>query len=552
MPDGGKTMKKTVLIFAVSFFSLFFISCSSDECDSKKREKLCEGTIAKQCLHDEDGFRWYEEDCSKACPFNADEVGGEASCLNGECYCAAPESMLCRNYDAYFCENDIVKQCRSQGISNGAIWRSVKNCAEKIPSDEITDGGFCSTENKIQDGEPVCSPRIKKAFRGKWHELSHEVSDYYFRTDGITVVNNNEALYYDPVFSKIDDNTLKMAKDSVESGNILVRIGINNAVLKLKVKRAGTSDGVEGVNVRIENTADSGEIYEQKSGKNGETEFKDIVAGEYVVSVGNTAVKQIVDESSDAGNFYYAQTGFIYKVTTSSHTIFYAENKEDSAKGNEYSIALSIHNFGDIAAGSTKVAVKTDDEAVLVNAEEKTLEMIGSGENAAYTFSMETLPFDKAPSLKDAAYHDVVFTVYLTDENDVTWEDTVTVRIYRKSLPVYLYSALPDTSHPFVFLSPERQNIAIENETWIPYRPDAKYIIIAQNMYVDTEGVYSIGVGSWDESKWDTDQKSFDDADSYEPNDSESQAKTVKMNSQTTSYLRKNDIDFWIIDMSGR
>ena len=71
-------------------------------------------------------------------------------------------------------------------------------------------------------------------------------------------------------------------------------------------------------------------------------------------------------------------------------------------------------------------------------------------------------------------------------------------------------------------------------------------------MYVDTEGVYSIGVGSWDESKWDTDQKSFDDADSYEPNDSESQAKTVKMNSQTTSYLRKNDIDFWIIDMSGR
>ena len=85
---------------------------------------------------------------------------------------------------------------------------------------------------------------------------------------------------------------------------------------------------------------------------------------------------------------------------------------------------------------------------------------------------------------------------------------------------------------------------------WVPYRPDAKYKLIAQSLSLNTEGVYSIGVGSWNSEKWQSDRENFTDVSNYEPNNQESQAKTVKMNSQTTSYLHKNDLDFWIIDMS--
>ena len=104
-------------------------------------------------------------------------------------------------------------------------------------------------------------------------------------------------------------------------------------------------------------------------------------------------------------------------------------------------------------------------------------------------------------------------------------------------------------SNPFILLSPHREIMSMSSVVWVPYRPDAKYKLIAQSLSLNTEGVYSIGVGSWDNGKWNSDRETFTDVSNYEPNNQESQAKTVYMNSQTTSYLHKNDLDFWIIDM---
>ena len=86
------------------------------------------------------------------------------------------------------------------------------------------------------------------------------------------------------------------------------------------------------------------------------------------------------------------------------------------------------------------------------------------------------------------------------------------------------------------------------NQIQVPYRPDAKYKLIAQSLSTASEGIYSIGVGSFDTDRWQQDLDSFTDVANYEPNDLESEAKTVTSGSQITSYLHKNDIDFWIID----
>ncbi|HPM48146.1 MAG TPA: hypothetical protein PL056_13860, partial [bacterium] len=64
------------------------------------------------------------------------------------------------------------------------------------------------------------------------------------------------------------------------------------------------------------------------------------------------------------------------------------------------------------------------------------------------------------------------------------------------------------------------------------------------------ETVYSISVGSWNSEKWESDKESFTDVSNYEPNEMESQSKTIKIGQQITSYLHKGDLDFWIIDMS--
>ena len=198
-------------------------------------------------------------------------------------------------------------------------------------------------------------------------------------------------------------------------------------------------------------------------------------------------------------------------------------------------------------ASATTISLKTNDNSVKIEAEDKILGTIEPEDYVSYKFSVETVPFGKIQSLKNAVFHDVDFLVSLKDIDGEIWEDTVTLRIYRKAVPVYLYSTM---SNPFILLSPHREIMSMSNVVWVPYRPDAKYKLIAQSLSLYTEGVYAIGVGSWDNDKWISDRETFTDVSNFEPNNQESQAKTVNMNSQTTSYLHKNDLDFWIIDMS--
>ena len=111
----------------------------------------------------------------------------------------------------------------------------------------------------------------------------------------------------------------------------LIRNSITDAKLKLNVKRAASltrspsGAGVGGIDVIIENTSDEGEVYEQQSGSNGNTEFNGIVSGGYYISVGNTTVEQNVSDYLNAGNFYLGSKGYIYKTTKTQNQLFYSE-----------------------------------------------------------------------------------------------------------------------------------------------------------------------------------------------------------------------------------
>jgi hypothetical protein len=536
-------------------FFLFFVSAlafSVSSCDifndcssSNSYSMRCNGLYLEQCVYSGGNYRWEQyKNCITGCPSDI----GNPSCVASTCSCSVQSQYVCDKGNSYRCNGDDVEKCVSLDYYNGYVWEKQKNCKSLFPESEIVESGSCSSTNEYY--EPKCVPKIKKAFRGKWFRLDDK-TDFYLGTNGISR-NSYYSTFVPDSITKIDDNMLEVTGN--DETFRLIRNSITDATLKLNVKKAfgytrsPSGSGIGGIDVVLENTQDSGETYEKQSGSDGSTQFDGIVSGEYDISVGNTKVTQNIADYLNAGNFYFSKNSYIYKaLLNSTNEVYYAEDRDNSEEGNRYTVYLRIYNLGNQDASATTISLKTDDTSVKVDAKDEILGTIEPENYVSYNFSIETIPFSKTTDLKNAVYHDIEFLVSLKDIDGEIWEDVVTLRIYRKAVPVYLYSTM---SNPFILLSPHREIMSMSSVVWVPYRPDAKYKLIAQSLSLNTEGVYSIGVGSWDKEKWDSDRENFTDVSNYEPNNQESQAVTVNMNSQTTSYLHKNDIDFWIIDMS--
>ena len=512
-------------------------------------EYRCNSGNLEKCskLSSNDAIWQVYQKCSEGCPL---ELGATSSCSENSCKCSVPEDIGCDSSNYYRCNGSNVEKCTRLEEYNGAVWKQFKSCSNAFASNgEIVDGGACPLETEEKSyNEPSCSPKIQKAFRGKWRRLDRK-EDYYLGTNGI---HQDSYVVIPTKITRIDDNMIEIATENETFK--LIRNSITDATLKLNVKQAAaytrspSGSGVGGIDVIIENTQDEGETYEKQSESDGNTEFNGIVSGEYAISVGDITVKQDIASYLNAGNFYLSKKGYIYKtIRTNQDGIYYGESRNDSTKGNKYDITLQIHNLGDTDASAATISLTTNDSAVTLTSKDEILGTIEPNRYVSYSFSIETIPFDNLSSLTDAVYHDAEFLVSIKDLKGEIWEDIVTIRIFRKAVPIYLYSTMSNT---FILLSPHREIVSMSTEIWVPYRPDAKYKLIAQSLSLNTEGVYAIGVGSWDDDKWYSDKETFTDVGNYEPNDKESQAQTMYMNSQTTSYLHKNDIDFWLIDMS--
>ena len=538
--------KNRICLFMICIFALCSLNSCFDDCSSSNAYSTrCNGLSVEKCVLNGDSYKWEEyRNCITGCP----SAIGNPSCVASTCSCSVQSQYVCDKGNSYRCNGDNAEKCESLDSYNGYIWKHMKNCASMFPENEVIENGSCDSTNEYY--EPKCVPKIKKAFRGKWLRLDNS-TDFYLGTNGITRGSYNSQFIPKSV-TKIDDNMLEIATE--DETFRLIRNSITDATLKLNVKRAGnfvkspSGNGIGGIDVVLENTQDSGETYEKQSGNDGNTEFDGIVSGEYTISVGSTSVTQTIADHLNAGNFYFSPNGYIYKaLLNSTNEVYYAEDRDNSEEGNRYTIHLRIYNLGNQDASATTISLKTDDDSVKIDAKDEILGTIEPERYVSYSFSVETIPFSKVESLKNAVYHDVEFLVSLKDINGEVWEDVVTLRIFRKAVPIYLYSTM---SNPFILLSPHREIVSMSSVIWVPYRPDAKYKLIAQSLTLNTEGVYAIGAGAWDQEKWNSDKESFTDVSNYEPNNQESQAKILNMNSQTTSYLHKNDIDFWIIDMS--
>lgn len=566
-------MKKRMI--TTVFLSFFLYSgCDPNSCTaSESGQYKCEENSLLQCKYESTSdsgtaeYEWTEhENCLTKCPPSI----GVAGCggVSGQEICTCDvNAEECNNVNLYRCNGSVIERCNQVYVDSKNnykyAWLPEKKCSTAFASSDIVESGTCPPDQFPEEEydygswfEPFCVPIIKKEFRGKWRRIDYE-DTAYFGTRGVTI--NNDGIKVTSI-SKIDENMIKLKYyddyDKEVSLNF-VRNSITDASIKLVVKKFSGNilkspgmEGVGGIDVAVENANDSGDSKKETTDENGNAEINDMTSGEYDISVGETKFRQDINDFLNAGIFTLNGSSYIYKISLDNPgKEYFSQKRNNEEEGNIYDIRIIVNNIGFADATAATVSCKTSDNSIILNAKDYILGTIEPGKNKSYDISIETIPFDNVDGFSNKLFNDVKLELTIKDVSGNEWEDVVFIRVFKKEIPIYVVSK--DISNPFILISPHREIInTYSEEIYVPYRTDSKYKLVAQSMSANKETVYSISVGSWDNEKWESDKESFTDVSNYEPNEMESQAKTIKIGQQITSYLHKGDLDFWIIDMS--
>jgi len=553
-------MKRRFLILAALNIALFLQGCSLfDEACSDYYETKCDGNVLKRCGYGSgsSGYVWNTvEDCSTACPSHiAESYCGTGETGKAACICDVFPEKKCSSTSQYRCDGKSVERCENIYGYSVTAWVEISDCSESFSPTSIIESGTCSPKSSSYS-IPDCGPVIRKDYRGKWKRIDQN-EDYYLATNGVKGLSSGYIKV--SAISPVDNNLLSITlDDDRDTSFVLVRNSITDASLSLHVKNLSPTlfkspgmGGVGGIEVVVENINDSGDSKSKKTSNDGSAEIDDITSGDYNIIIAGMSIKQEIIDYLNAGNFYLVQDNYNYKIALSNSTPeIYSHERDDPLSGRSYNIEIEVHNIGSKDASATTISSWTDDNTIELISKDEILGTIEPGKTRKHTVTLNTTPFSSLGISKP--YHDVEIFLELGDVDGNIWEDSVFIRIFEKEIPIYIYTKdISSYDNPFILVSPHREIIQTrsKNIVYVPYRPDAQYKLLAHSLSVDRETVYGIGVGAWDSEWWDEEKETFTDVSSYEPNNKESEAKTIKIGQKIISYLHKGDLDFWIIDM---
>jgi hypothetical protein len=162
------------------------------------------------------------------------------------------------------------------------------------------------------------------------------------------------------------------------------------------------------------------------------------------------------------------------------------------------------------------------------------------------------------PIIEEFVYKTIELTI--TDIENKTWNDSVSLKFNREQVTFYIRSASTSTREiSGVVIVPSAKayyfktgynsyndsDNSYSTQVTVPKYSNRDYLIIFSGATADTEAKYSLGVGV----AADTNFSDFLDTGSYEPNNTEETARPIGSGGGIMSYLHKNDIDYYRVNL---
>jgi hypothetical protein len=129
--------------------------------------------------------------------------------------------------------------------------------------------------------------------------------------------------------------------------------------------------------------------------------------------------------------------------------------------------------------------------------------------------------------------------------NDKQWHDSVSLKYNKVPVNFNIRSNKPVSG---VIIAPTAQAYSFRNVSsatvTVPWS-SKDYLVVFSGATADTEAVYSLGVGVTPDSDFDA----FLEPGNYEQNNTEAAATTIATQDKIMSYLHKNDIDYYKVNL---
>jgi hypothetical protein len=302
------------------------------------------------------------------------------------------------------------------------------------------------------------------------------------------------------------------------------------------------------INVVIENLNDKENATTAKTDKDGNFTAYDTIPGddyEITTDGGSTIVSPNTD-GEDVGTVTITN-GVNFKTSiTGSSSIDFMELYPGNT---EYQMKIVVTNMGteDCLAATYSLGSPPPGTTVVSTLGTQILGTIEPGKSKEIPITI------KCPSISAESEYKKI-NVTITDRiNNKTWDDSVSLKFNKTKVSFDIKS---NSAVSGIIIVPAGKAYSFKT-TWsasnlysasvvVPgYSKD--YLVVFSGATADTEAVYSLGLNVTADSNF----SGFLELDNYEPNNRENTATRLNYGDKIMSYLHKNDIDYYIVNMGG-
>lgn len=367
---------------------------------------------------------------------------------------------------------------------------------------------------------------------------------------------------------ELDDNLILLKDEKRGTAQIATRYGSQESTVTLTVAKHSESgakgiSGIMGLETILQSLKDKANRHVAQTDINGRVSVDGLPSGDYSVTIAghdNYLPTQLEFQLNDFKDLAVITPSV--KGSYSFKTNYAGDQEFVFGDYATYTGLISITNIGvkDADSPSYRLSVDNGSHILLMDSDDTNLEDTIKG-----TIEPERTRYIKvrfrtrflADTGTSGDYFDDKINVLVTDMYGKQWVDYVPIRIYRRAVLLNTENNSNNNLNG-VLVFPDRhlKRLSTLKTLKIPRSTGMPYSLVITNIEANTEKTYSLGLETPSHSKNDmvsfleTGKDELGVAGNATGNDTESTAVVLKTGERYMSYIGKNDMDWYQLDMS--
>jgi hypothetical protein len=391
------------------------------------------------------------------------------------------------------------------------------------------------------DNPKEVSAKYAKEYWGEW--LRMDTDETWYITSGAIKINNSTSSR--PVsLSRQSDRVIEVSDNGRKYYLYASRVA--NASFSGKVAgfdqpAQSTQRSIAGgkgfINLVIEDLNDKANTITTTTDGDGNFTVDNIIPGNKyeITPEGGTPATVIPNGNGDDVGTITITSGINFKTTINSNPSY-----ADYADMRPYDFSIIIENTGTVDCTAATYQLDFAEDLIVESVPaSQILGTIEPGKTKTIDITVRCLQIQNEYEYKKIG-------ITITDPiSGKTWDDSVSLRFHKSEVYFYIRA---NSAVSGVVISPTAQAYTFRNVTYtivfVPWSAQ-DYLVVFSGATADTEAVYSLGIGVTPDIGFDA----FTDTANYERNDTEDTAKPIFTQDKIMSYLHKNDIDYYKVNL---